>query len=91
MMTFRRFLEEKFNRYSVASQARQKAVSDRLEILRKPEKSEEDYKQSMRLVNREIRAAELSAAASGKFETPKNKTRKWHLARAKGARKREKE
>lgn len=90
-MSFREFLEEKFNRYAVASQARRKAVDDRLEILRKPEKSEEDFKKSKSLVNREIRAAHLGAAASSKFETPKNKTRKWHLSRAKGARKSEKE
>lgn len=90
-MTFREFLEEKFNRYSVTSQARKKAVDDRLEILRKSEKTDNDYKKSKSLVSREIRAAHLSAAVSSKFETPKNKTRKWHLARAKGARKAEKE
>jgi len=90
-MSFRSFLEEKFDRYKITSQARKKAVDDRLDILRKPEKTESDFKKSKSLVNREIRAAHLSAAATSKFETPKNKTRKWHLSRAKGARNSEKE
>ena len=85
-MSFRAFLEEKFNRYKVAASERDKAKTDRFSSLEKG-----DFGKAKGLMNREVRAGHLAAAVSSKFDTPKNASRKKHLETAKQLRKSEKE